>query len=103
MMVADQMIDFLENGNIRNSVNFPALTLERTDGFRIALSNNNVPRILGSVLSILADRNINVIDMLNKSRDDIAYNLIDVASEPTADLINDIEMIDGVINARSLG
>ena len=103
MMVADQMIDFLENGNIRNSVNFPALTLERTDGFRIALSNNNVPRILGSVLSILADRNINVIDMLNKSRNDIAYNLIDVASEPTADLIKDIEMIDGVINARSLG
>ena len=103
MMVADQMIDFLENGNIRNSVNFPALTLERTDGFRIALSNNNVPRILGSVLSILADRNINVIDMLNKSRDNIAYNLIDVASEPTADLISDIEKIDGVINARSLG
>ena len=62
-----------------------------------------MPRILGSVLSILADRNINVIDMLNKSRNDIAYNLIDVASEPTADLIKDIEMIDGVINARSLG
>ncbi len=103
MMVADQMIDFLENGNIRNSVNFPGLTLERTDGFRIALSNNNVPRILGSVLSILADRNINVIDMLNKSRDDIAYNLIDVASEPTPDLIADIERIEGVINARSLG
>ena len=103
MMVADQVIDFLENGNIRNSVNFPALTLERTDGFRIALSNNNVPRILGSVLSILADRNINVIDMLNKSRDDIAYNLIDVASEPTADLLADIEGIEGVINVRSLG
>ena len=103
MMVADQMIDFLENGNIRNSVNFPNLALERTDGYRIALSNNNVPRILGSVLSILADRNINVIDMLNKSREDIAYNLIDLASEPTPDLLADIEKIDGVINVRSVG
>jgi D-3-phosphoglycerate dehydrogenase len=103
MMVADQMIDFLENGNIKNSVNFPNLVLERTNGFRIALSNKNVPRILGSVLSILADRNINVIDMLNKSRDEIAYNIIDVASEPTADLLADIEKIEGVINVRSLG
>ncbi|MFT6010674.1 MAG: D-3-phosphoglycerate dehydrogenase, partial [Candidatus Azotimanducaceae bacterium] len=57
-------------------------------------------RILGSVLSILADRNINVIDMLNKSRDDVAYNLIDVEVEPLADLVRDIEKIEGVINVR---
>jgi D-3-phosphoglycerate dehydrogenase len=100
VMVADQLIDFLENGNIRNSVNFPNLVLERTQGYRIALVNRNVPRILGSVLSILADRNINVIDMLNKSRDDVAYNLIDVEGEPTADLVRDIEKIEGVINVR---
>jgi D-3-phosphoglycerate dehydrogenase len=100
VMVADQLIDFLENGNIRNSVNFPNLVLERTQGYRIALANRNVPRILGSVLSILADRNINVIDMLNKSRDDVAYNLIDVEGEPTADLVRDIEKIEGVINVR---
>ena len=100
MMVADQMIDFLENGNIRNSVNFPSLTMERTDGYRIALANNNVPRILGSVLSILADRNINVIDMLNRSRDNIAYNIIDVASEPTEELLREIGAIEGVINVR---
>ncbi len=100
MMVADQVIDFLENGNIKNSVNFPALALERTEGYRIALANNNVPRILGSVLSILADRNINVIDMLNKSREHVAYNLIDVESKPTDDLVRDIQAIDGVINVR---
>jgi D-3-phosphoglycerate dehydrogenase len=100
VMVADQLIDFLDNGNIRNSVNFPNLVLERTQGYRIALANRNVPRILGSVLSILADRNINVIDMLNKSRDDVAYNLIDVEVEPMADLIRDIEKIEGVINVR---
>lgn len=101
MMVADQIIDFLENGNIQNSVNFPNLVLERSEsGYRLAFSNRNVPRILGSVLSILADRNINVIDMLNKSREDIAYNLIDIASEPTEDLVNDILAIEGVINVH---
>ncbi len=103
VMVADQVIDFLNNGNIRNSVNFPTLTMERSGGFRIALANKNVPRILGSVLSILADRNINVIDMLNKSRDNIAYNIIDVESEPTEDLVRDIEAIEGVVNVRVLG
>lgn len=101
MMVADQIKDFLENGNIKNSVNFPALSLERRAGcYRIALVNKNVPRILGSVLSILADRNINVVDMLNKSRDDVAYNLIDIQSEPSQDWIDEILAIDGVINVR---
>ncbi|MCB1693665.1 MAG: phosphoglycerate dehydrogenase [Pseudomonadales bacterium] len=103
MMVVDQVRDFLENGNIKNSVNFPTIAMERTGGFRIGLANRNVPRILGSVLSILANRNINVIDMINKSRDDVAYNLIDVESEPTDDLINEIGEIDGVINVRMFG
>ncbi|HKI73039.1 MAG TPA: phosphoglycerate dehydrogenase [Pseudomonadales bacterium] len=100
MMVADQVLDFLENGNIKNSVNFPTLTMERTNGYRIALANRNVPRILGSVLSILANRNINVIDMINKSREDVAYNLIDVGTVPGPDLVKEISEIDGVINVR---
>ena len=101
IMVADQVKDFLENGNIKNSVNFPALSLERTAGcYRIAMANKNVPRILGSVLSILADSNINVVDMLNKSREDVAYNLIDIQTEPSDDLLEEILAIDGVINAR---
>jgi D-3-phosphoglycerate dehydrogenase len=102
MMVADQVRDFLENGNIKNSVNFPALNLERTDGcYRIALANRNVPRILGQVLSILADRNLNVVDMLNKSRDDVAYNLIDIETPPSEDLVQDILGIEGVVNVRT--
>jgi D-3-phosphoglycerate dehydrogenase len=101
VMVADQVLDFLENGNIKNSVNFPALSLERTEGcYRIALANKNVPRILGSVLSILADRNINVVDMLNKSRDDVAYNLIDIETVPDDELVQAIVGIEGVINVR---
>jgi len=101
VMVADQVRDFLENGNIKNSVNFPALSLERTEGcYRIALANKNVPRILGGVLSILADRNINVVDMLNKSRDDVAYNLIDIETVPDEELVQAIVSIEGVINVR---
>ena len=101
VMVADQVLDFLENGNIKNSVNFPTLSLERTAGcYRIALANKNVPRILGSVLSILADRNINIVDMLNKSRGDVAYNLIDIETTPSDDLLAEILAIKGVVNAR---
>jgi D-3-phosphoglycerate dehydrogenase len=103
VMVSEQILDFLENGNIKNSVNFPDLSLQGGEGHRIALANNNVPRILGNVLSILADQNINVIDMLNKSRDEVAYNLIDIESEPTEGLMSDIQKIDGVINVRVFG
>jgi D-3-phosphoglycerate dehydrogenase len=100
LMVADQLIDFLRNGNIRNSVNFPEVYLERTEGHRLALANRNVPRILGKVLSILADQNINVIDMLNKSRDEVAYNLIDIAVPPSPDVLSRIAAIDEVINVK---
>ena len=99
-MVCKQILDFLRNGNIKNSVNFPDLSLERGDGYRIAIVNQNVPTILGSVLSILADRNINVIDMLNKSRDHVAYNLIDIETRPQSDLLVEIANIKGVINVR---
>ena len=99
MMAATQIKDFLENGNIKNSVNFPSLALERS-GIRLAISNRNVPKILGNILSILADANINVIDMLNKSRDEIAYNLIDVEAAPDENLVDQMRQIDGVINVR---
>ena len=101
MMVADQVIDFLANGNIKNSVNFPAVTLERSQtGCRIAIVNRNVPRLLGSVLSILADRNINVIDMINKSRDELAYNLIDIEASPEEELADVLRAVDDVISVR---
>lgn len=103
IMAADQLRDFLENGNIRNSVNFPTLQLERVTGCRLSVSNDNVPKILGRVLSILADEDINVIDMLNKSRDTIAYNLIDIDNGPTETVLERIRDIDGVINVRLIG
>lgn len=88
IMAAEQLKDFLENGNIRNSVNYPSLFLDRVPGAsagtRLAISNKNVPGMLGKILSILADQQINVVDMINKSRGEVAYNLIDLASAPSA-------------------
>jgi len=100
IMAANQVKDFLENGNIKNSVNFPALNLERNGGIRISISNRNVPKILGNILSILADADINVIDMLNKSRGDIAYNLIDVETKPGDEVLQLMGAVEGVVNVR---
>jgi D-3-phosphoglycerate dehydrogenase len=106
IMAADQLMDFLENGNTRNSVNFPNLYLERDDdaaiGTRLAVCNKNVPTMLGQILSVLADQNINVVDMLNKSRDQIAYNLIDLESVPSDDTIAAIAGIEDVIKVTLL-
>lgn len=106
IMAADQLMDFLENGNVRNSVNFPALALDRVAGAeagtRITLSNRNVPAILGQVLSLLADQNINVVDMINKSRGDIAYNIIDVETPPTSQALAAIAEIDDVIRVDAI-
>lgn len=106
IMAADQLMDFLENGNIKNSVNFPNLSLDRlanpVPNTRLAITNKNVPKMLGQILSVLADQNINVLDMLNKSRGDIAYNLIDLESAPSAKAIDAIKAIDDVIQVTLL-
>ena len=103
IMAAEQLRDFLENGNIRNSVNFPTLLLERVTGCRLSVTNENVPKILGSVLSILADEDINVIDMLNKSRDGVANNLIDIGTHAGDHVLEKMRAIEGVINVRLIG
>lgn len=98
VMAANQLMDFLENGNIVNSVNFPAVSLARAPGsVRIAFSNDNVAGVLSQVLDILAARKINVIDMINKSRGELAYNLIDVEAAPAADVVAAIEQVEHVI------
>jgi D-3-phosphoglycerate dehydrogenase / 2-oxoglutarate reductase len=102
IMAADQLIDFLEHGNIVNAVNFPTAMLERTSQFRLALSNKNIPGMLGKILSVLADRDINISEMLNKSRQEIAYNLIDIETQPTPELCEVLTRIEGVINVRAL-
>lgn len=100
VMAVRQLMDFLENGNITNSVNFPQTRMRRNGGVRITFCNQNIPRVLGSVLSVLAVRNINVIDMVNKSRGDIAYNIIDVESAPGPRALDEILAAEGVIRLR---
>ena len=102
IMGAKQLVDFLENGNIINSVNFPTIAMERTSGFRLTFANDNVPKVLGTVLILLAEMNINVLDMVNKSRDDIAYTILDIEQQPTLDLIDKISAVEHVFHVRSV-
>ena len=101
VMAANQLMDYLENGNIVNSVNFPAVSMGRvTNSSRITFSNDNVSGVLGHVLSVLADKKVNVIDMMNKSRGELAFNIIDVESKPTDDVVSAIAAVEHVIRVR---
>ncbi len=99
-MAADQLMDFLENGNIVNSVNFPSLVLERSSEYRLSFSNKNVPNMLGQVLGILANNDINVLDMLNKSRGEIAYSILDIDKPIAENVIESIRTIEGIYAVR---
>jgi D-3-phosphoglycerate dehydrogenase len=101
VMAANQLMDYLENGNIVNSVNFPAVAMGRVAGTtRITFSNDNVSGVLGHVLSVLADKKVNVIDMMNKSRGELAFNIIDVENKPGDDVVAAIAAVEHVIRVR---
>ncbi|MBK7001311.1 MAG: phosphoglycerate dehydrogenase [Rhodoferax sp.] len=101
VMAANQLMDYLENGNIVNSVNFPAVSMARRPGtWRITFSNDNVSGVLGNVLSVLASSQVNVIDMVNKSRAELAYNIIDVENKPSDAVIEAIAGTKHVIRVR---
>ncbi len=102
VMAADQLIDFIDNGNIKNSVNFPHISMERTQGQRITFANDNVPKVLGEVLNLLAELNINVIDMVNRSRDDIAYTIVDIDQNAEPNLIQKIAQVEHVFHVRAV-
>ena len=101
IMAVNQIKDFLENGNIINSVNFPAATMERHEGCRILIANKNIPNIISQISSVLATEGINIDNMLNRKRDDIAYNIIDVAQQTVNESINaKLQTIEGVWMVR---
>lgn len=104
VMVADQLIDYLEDGNIRNSVNFPEAIMPRAEGTRLTVANRNVPNMVGQISTLLAAEGLNIVDMLNKSRGDLAYTIVDVdADELDGTLAEKIGAIDGVLKVRTLG
>jgi D-3-phosphoglycerate dehydrogenase len=103
VMVADTLRDFLENGNIRHCVNFPDATLPRAAGTsRIAVANSNVPNMVGQVSTVLAASGINIAELLNKSRGELAYTLIDAEGGVDDALLGRIRAIEGVLSARLL-
>ena len=102
VMVVEQVKDYLENGNVKNSVNFPEMNMPRGSGYRIAVVNSNVPNMLGQISTAAAEAGQNIVDMLNKSRGELAYTLLDVEKPVTDDLIEAIRAIDGVLAVRAL-
>ena len=103
VMAADQLVAYLDDGEIRNSVNFPEASLRRVPGTaRLAIANSNVPNMVGQISTLLADAGLNIADLLNKSRGDLAYTLIDVDGDLPDDVMVKIRSIAGVLAARRL-
>ncbi|MDH5552442.1 MAG: 3-phosphoglycerate dehydrogenase family protein [Nitrosomonas sp.] len=102
VMVVNQLVDYLQNGNITNTVNFPNVVMERESPYRVAIANANVPNILGQVSTNMAKANLNIHTMTNKSRGEMAYTLVDVDSPVSQQVIDDLTTISGVLMARYL-
>ena len=102
VMVADQVRDYLEHGNVQNAVNFPNVTMPRESAFRVAIANANVPNMLGQISTTMANAGLNIHNMVNKSRGDMAYTMVDVDSAVSAEVIAALSAIDGVLAVRYL-
>jgi D-3-phosphoglycerate dehydrogenase len=103
VMVADNLRNFLEHGLIRHSVNFPESDLPRMDAHRITIANANVPNMVGQISTCLGDAGLNIEDLLNKSRGDLAYTIVDLDSSVQADTLTHLRAIEGVLCVRDLG
>jgi D-3-phosphoglycerate dehydrogenase / 2-oxoglutarate reductase len=102
IMVSDQVRDYLLDGNITNSVNFPNVVMPRESAFRVAIANANVPNMVGQIAAAMAEAKLNIHNMMNKSKKDIAYTLVDVDSPVPQAVIDSIRKIEGVLMVRSL-
>jgi D-3-phosphoglycerate dehydrogenase len=102
VMAVNQVREYLENGNIRNSVNFPEAEMPRNGSCRLCIVNQNVPKMVGQITTILANEDINIEEMLNRHHEGLAYNIIDVDQSVTEDQIKKIKSIEGVIRVRAI-
>ncbi len=102
IMVAEQVRNYLEDGNISNSVNFPEVNMPRTKGVRISIVNSNVPNMVGQITTAMADGDLNIVDMLNKSHGDLAYTLVDVDKDVPDAVLEAVRAIDGVLAVRAI-
>ena len=103
VMAVNQMTEFLQTGNIRNSVNFPNVHLNRTTDHRVSIINKNVPAMIGQIATELGELNLNIAEMTNVSKGDIAYNLIDIENEVSEESIEKLKAIENVIDVRLIG
>ncbi len=103
IMVAENLKDYLENGNIRFSVNFPECRLPRMDAYRITIANANVPNMVGQISTCLGDAGLNIEDLLNKSIGNLAYTIVDVNEPVTGEIESRLRAIEGVLTLRNLG
>ena len=102
IMVVEQLRDYLEHGNVENAVNFPQVAMARESAYRVAIANANVPNMLGQISTAMANAGLNIHNMVNKSRGDMAYTLVDVDSAVNASVLDAIRAIDGVLSVRYL-
>lgn len=102
VMASRQMADYLEKGNIRNSVNFPECSMDMTCDHRIIIANRNIPNMVGQITAILADEQINIADLLNRHKGDVAYNIIDIDTPASERAVERMESIEGVIFVRTI-
>jgi D-3-phosphoglycerate dehydrogenase len=100
VMVAENVKEFLENGNVRHSVNFPETVLERTRPHRLAIPHANKPNMVAQILTNVAAQNLNIADLLNHSRGDLSYTIVDLDEAPNSDTVERIQAIDGILSAR---
>ena len=102
IMVADQVRDYLESGTVHNSVNFPEVAMPRSGRPRLAIVNANVPHMIERISKAISGAGINIQDMLNKSRGDVACTLLDTAAPVSAEVVAQIADIQGVLSVRTL-
>jgi D-3-phosphoglycerate dehydrogenase len=102
IMAVKQIIDFLEIGAIRNSVNFPRCRLELRTSHRLLAINKNIPNMIGQITTILAGANINITDLINHHRDDYGYNIVDTAQQIPTSVLEQIRKVDGIIRVRAI-
>jgi D-3-phosphoglycerate dehydrogenase len=102
VMVVDQLRDYLEHGNVTNAVNFPSVSMARESAYRVAIANANVPNMLGQISTAMAQAGLNIHNMVNKSRGEMAYTLVDVESAVGAEVLDSLRRIQGVLSVRYL-
>jgi D-3-phosphoglycerate dehydrogenase len=102
VMVVNQVRDYLEHGNVANAVNFPTVEMARESAYRVAIANANVPNMLGQISTAMARAGLNIHNMVNKSRGEMAYTLVDLDSAPEQRVIDELAAIQGVLSVRSI-